>query len=74
MQYDEKCRENKNDRSLSLPPIDDRSCDDDPCFQDVECIDLDPMSIDFTQPFVRLFECGECPEDYSGDGIECISE
>ncbi|XP_071476683.1 uncharacterized protein [Diadema antillarum] len=51
--------------------LDNRSCADNPCFAGVECTDIDPMDVDFTQPFVRLFECGECPEDYSGDGIEC---
>ncbi|XP_063954009.1 fibrillin-3-like [Lytechinus pictus] len=54
--------------------LDDRSCADSPCFPGVECMDVDPTLVDYTQPFVRLYECGECPEDYSGDGIECIKD
>lgn len=53
---------------------DDRSCADDPCFPGVECMDVDPTMVDYTQSFVRLFECGDCPEDYSGDGIDCIGK
>eukprot|EP00057_Strongylocentrotus_purpuratus_P013529 XP_011668003.1 PREDICTED: fibrillin-3-like isoform X2 [Strongylocentrotus purpuratus] len=54
--------------------LDDRSCADDPCFPGVECMDVDPTMVDYTQSFVRLFECGDCPEDYSGDGIDCIED
>ena len=42
------------------------SCADKPCYPDVKCTDVHGGSN-------RKFQCGVCPEGFTGDGITCIA-
>ena len=65
---------------LSPLPSDPSGCDDVPCFEGVECVDLDRAevlaAVDLdTHPedeIIKFYDCGDCPMGYLGDGEYCL--
>ena len=46
--------------------IDLDSCEENPCYPEVDCIDLPPPEVNAT--------CGDCPTGLMGDGFRCFGE
>ncbi|XP_022080925.1 fibrillin-1-like isoform X2 [Acanthaster planci] len=70
--YDCVCNEGFFGDGQTCIPLDPRTCADSPCFEGVECTDVDPNTLDWRSlPIIILFACGDCPEGFIGDGETC---
>ncbi|XP_071951123.1 uncharacterized protein [Antedon mediterranea] len=67
--YGCRCKTGYTGDGVQCTKIDERTCDNNPCFIGVECIDIGPNPED---PLAKLFVCRTCPVGYVGDGITCI--
>ncbi len=70
--YDCDCNDGFFGDGVNCVPLDPRTCADQPCFEGVECTVVDPFTLAWrTMQLVRRFECGDCPEGFTGDGETC---
>ncbi|XP_072017956.1 uncharacterized protein [Amphiura filiformis] len=68
------CRRNYAGNGTHCIPIDQTTCADRPCFPGVECYNtfLGVDHLDFSQvSVVKMYQCGNCPPGFAGDGENC---